>query len=128
MLPGPRIAFIVCHAISIARNIRTARQIIPALVSRRRRNISHPAALPCVTEQDLLDNALELLVQAFRAADEGRFAAARGLGAAAARYFEDAEIIIAAKQRVLRDDAAGCVSAVGAVHCALRCNGSPVTS
>ena len=81
-----------------------------------------------MTEQDLLDNALELLVQAFRAADEGRFAAARGLGAAAARYFEDAEIIIAAKQRVLRDDAAGCVSAVGAVHCALRYNGSPITS
>ena len=79
--------------------------------SRRRRNISHAAALPCVTEQDLLDNALELLVQAFRAADEGRFAAARGLSAEAARYFEDAEIIVAAKHRVLRDDAAGCVSA-----------------
>ena len=28
-------------------------------------------------------------------------------------YFEDVEIIVAAKHRVLGDDAAGCVSAVG---------------
>ena len=46
-----------------------------------------------MTEHDLLNNALVLLALAFRAADEGRFAAARGLSANAAKYFEDAEII-----------------------------------
>jgi hypothetical protein len=70
------------------------------------RNVSRPAALPWVTEHDLLNNALELLIQAFCAADEGRFAAARGLSAVAAQYFEDAEIIAAAKRRAVTDDAA----------------------
>ena len=59
-----------------------------------------------MTEHDLLNNALVLLALAFRAADEGRFAAARGLSANAAKYFEDAEIIAAAKRRAVTDDAA----------------------
>src|SRR5215472_11988702 len=51
------------------------------------RNIPRSAALPCMTEHDLMNNARELLKAALRAAEEGRFAAARGLAAEAAKYF-----------------------------------------
>ena len=71
------------------------------------RNVPRSAALPCMTEHDLMNNALELLKAALRAADEGRFAAARGLAAEAAKYFEDAQIIAIASRRVeIEDDAA----------------------
>jgi hypothetical protein len=60
-----------------------------------------------VTELDLSDNVLELLACAFRAPEEGRFEAARGLGAEAAKYFEDAEIIAMARRRAeIEDNAA----------------------
>jgi hypothetical protein len=57
-----------------------------------------------MTEHDLLNNALELLSLAFHAADEGRFAAARGLTAVAAKYFEDAEVIAMVRHQAEIDD------------------------
>jgi len=75
-------------------------------VSRRRCNISRLATLPCVTEYDLLDNAVELLRQPIRAADGGRYCGRQRTQRGGRKYFEDAEVIAAAKCRVSRDDAA----------------------
>jgi hypothetical protein len=59
-----------------------------------------------MTEQDLLNNARELLRLASEAVDDRQFAAAKGFSAMAARCLEEAEVIATMKRRKVEDEAA----------------------